>query len=53
MTVVNWLPAGIALHEGVSLSLLLSNLELAEAQFTNGTAEGKRMEFEPHGYVIW
>lgn len=50
--VMNQTAAGIALHEGVSPSLRLSNLGLAEAQFTNGTAEGKRMEFELHGYAM-
>jgi len=50
--VVNWLPKKQHHMRGVSPSLRLSNLELAEAQFTNGTAEGKMMEFEPRGYVI-
>jgi hypothetical protein len=43
--VVNWVPKKQHHMRGVSPSLRLSNLELAEAQFTNGTAEGKKMEF--------
>ena len=43
--VVNWLPQKIVLHEAVSLSLRLSNPELAEAQLRIERA--KRMEFEP------
>jgi hypothetical protein len=43
--VVNWLPKKQHHMRSVSQSLRLSNLELAEAQFTNGTAEGKKTEF--------
>jgi len=43
--VVNWVPKKQHHMRGVSPSLRLSNLELAEAQFANGTAEGKKMEF--------
>jgi len=43
--VVNWLLQKTVLHEAVSLSLRLSNPELAEAQLRIERAQ--RMEFEP------